>query len=173
MDRINFRLKNFLTSTHKGLIFSIFVFSFLIIILPSEVYSQKTNNSPLPFNQAAIKQATKPALQGPDASKPYFIVRFALPIAPDNDKERNGHLVGIDTAVADHHHSPGFEIMAKGGGNQQSHTAETIAVPYNPSPSQPSWGHRVAATSMPSAYWQVVTVVTTLQKLQKGVGSII
>ena len=80
----------------------------------SEVFSQKTIYSPLPFNQSAIKQSTAPALQGPYASKPHFHVRFALPIPPDNDKERNGHLVGIDAAVADHHHSPGFEVMPNG-----------------------------------------------------------
>jgi len=106
-------MRYILTSTCRAKIFSICVLSFLTI-LPSEVYSQKTNNSPLPFNQAAVKQSTAPALQGPDAAKPYFHVRFALPIPPDNDKERNGHLVGIDAAVADHHHSPGFEVMPNG-----------------------------------------------------------
>jgi len=106
-------MKQIKISDFRLLIFSICVLSFLTI-LSSEVYSQKTNNSPLPFNQAAVKQSTAPALQGTDASKPYFHVRFALPIPPDNDKERNGHLVGIDAAVADHHHSPGFEVMPNG-----------------------------------------------------------
>jgi len=99
--------------TLKVKIFSISFLSFLTIT-PTVLYSQKANNSPLPFNQAAVKQSTKPSLQGLDASKPYFHVRFALPIPPDNDKERNGHLVGIDAAVADHHHSPGFEVMPNG-----------------------------------------------------------
>jgi antitoxin component YwqK of YwqJK toxin-antitoxin module len=70
--------------------------------------------SPLPFNQAAVKQSTSPALQGPDASKPYFNVRFAMPVPPDNDMHLNGTLVGIDAAVTDHHHSPGFEVMPNG-----------------------------------------------------------
>ncbi|MDO8971173.1 MAG: hypothetical protein Q7U74_10825, partial [Saprospiraceae bacterium] len=106
-------MKHFLTSAHKRLTFSVLVLFFLAI-LPSEVYSQKTNNSPLPFNQAAVKQNTAPALQGPDASKPYFHVRFGLPVPPDNDWHANGRLLGIDAAVGDHHHSPGFEIMPNG-----------------------------------------------------------
>ena len=69
---------------------------------------------PLPFNQTAVKQDAAPALQGPDASKPYFNVRFAMPVPPDNDMHLNGPLVGIDAAVADHHHSPGFEVMPNG-----------------------------------------------------------
>jgi hypothetical protein len=101
-----------LTVTFRNQIFSICAV-YLLTILPKVSYSQMSG-SPLPFNQSAIKQSTKPALKGPDASKPYFHVRFALPIPPDNDKERNGHLVGIDAAVADHHHSPGFEIMPNG-----------------------------------------------------------
>ncbi len=111
-------MRKFLTSTHKPLIFSICVLSFLTFIF-SDLYSQ---NSPLPFNQAAVKQSTDPVLLGPDASKPYFHVRFALPIPPDNDRQRNGHLVGIDAAVADHHHSPGFEIMPNG---------DVLIVPYS------------------------------------------
>jgi antitoxin component YwqK of YwqJK toxin-antitoxin module len=105
-------MTNSLTVAFRKQIFSICAVSFLTI-LPTVSYSQKLV-SRLPFNQAAVKQTTAPALQGPDASKPYFHVRFALPIPPDNDKERNGHLVGIDAAVADHHHSPGFEVMPNG-----------------------------------------------------------
>jgi len=71
-------------------------------------------SQPLPFNQAAVKQSTAPASLGPSASTPYFTVRFAMPIPPDNDKLRSGSLVGIDAAVADHHHSPGFEVMPNG-----------------------------------------------------------
>ena len=70
--------------------------------------------SPLPFNQMAVKQSTAPALQGPDPAKPYFAVRFALPIPPDNDRQFNGSLLGVDPAVVDHNHSPGFEIMPNG-----------------------------------------------------------
>jgi hypothetical protein len=107
------QMKHFFKSTCRAKIFSICVLSCLTI-LPSEVYSQKANNSPLPFNQAAVKQNTSPALQGPEASKPYFRVRFAMPVPPDNDMHLNGPLVGIDSAVADHHHSPGFEVMPNG-----------------------------------------------------------
>jgi hypothetical protein len=70
--------------------------------------------SPLPFNQAAIKQSTAPALQGPDPAKPYFTVRFALPLPPDKDGKFTGSLLGVDPAVANHNHSPGFEIMPNG-----------------------------------------------------------
>jgi len=101
------------SSTCRAKIFSICALSFLTI-LPSEVYSQKANNIPLPFNQAAVKQSTDPALLGPDVSKPYFHVRFGLPVPPDNDWHGNGHLLGIDAAVGDHHHSPGFEVMPNG-----------------------------------------------------------
>lgn len=69
---------------------------------------------PLPFNQAAVKQSTAPASLGPSASSPYFHVRFAMPIPPDNDTLRSGPLVGIDSQVADHHNSPAFEIMPNG-----------------------------------------------------------
>jgi uncharacterized repeat protein (TIGR02543 family) len=69
---------------------------------------------PLPFNQAAVKQGPAPGLQGPDASKPHFTVRFAMPVPPDNDMHLNGPLVGVDAAVSDHHHSPGFEVMPNG-----------------------------------------------------------
>jgi len=71
-------------------------------------------SQPLPFNQAALKQSTTPALQGPSASTPYFAVRFAMPVPPDNDMHLNGPLVGVDAAVSDHHHSPGFEVMPNG-----------------------------------------------------------
>jgi len=71
-------------------------------------------SQPLPFNQAAVKQSTAPAMQGPDASAPYFTVRFALPIPPDNDWHAYGPLLGIDAAVGDHHHSPAFEVMPNG-----------------------------------------------------------
>jgi hypothetical protein len=69
---------------------------------------------PLPFNQSAVKQDTAPALQGPDPAIPYFTVRFALPIPPDNDTNLTGALAGLDPAVLAHNHSPGFEILPNG-----------------------------------------------------------
>ena len=71
-------------------------------------------SSPLPFNQAAIKQSTVPALQGPDPSKPYFTVRFALPNPPANDGNMYGALLGLDPAAVDHNHSPALEVMPNG-----------------------------------------------------------
>ncbi len=68
---------------------------------------------PPPFNQAAIKQNTAPALLGPATNLPYFTVRFALPL-PDNDRDQNGPLTGLDQSVVDHNHSPGFEVLPNG-----------------------------------------------------------
>jgi len=64
---------------------------------------------PLLFNQAAVKANTATCGFGPDASKPHFTVRFAMPIPPDNDySNRGGAMVGIDEAVADYNHSTSF-----------------------------------------------------------------
>jgi hypothetical protein len=71
-------------------------------------------HSPLPFNQACVKQNTAPALRGPDPKVPHFAVRFAMPLPPDNDRKFNAALLGLDPAVVDHNHSPGFEIMPNG-----------------------------------------------------------
>ena len=45
---------------------------------------------------------------------PYFTVRYALPLPPDNDRSQNGPLTGLDQSVVDHNHSPGFEVMPNG-----------------------------------------------------------
>ncbi|TFG50603.1 MAG: exo-alpha-sialidase, partial [Gemmatimonadales bacterium] len=76
----------------------------------------------LPFSQAAVKQSAASALQGPDASRPYFTVRFAMPIPPENDEHVTGPLVGIDPGVHDYHQSPGFEVMPNG---------DVLAIPYS------------------------------------------
>ncbi|HUW18041.1 MAG TPA: SUMF1/EgtB/PvdO family nonheme iron enzyme [Sedimentisphaerales bacterium] len=67
-----------------------------------------------PFCQAAVKQNTAVALQGPDANIPYFTVRFALPIPPDNTTDGIASLLGCDPTVTHHNHSPGFEVMPNG-----------------------------------------------------------
>jgi hypothetical protein len=69
---------------------------------------------PPPFAQAAIKQSIAPALQGPDPRVPYFTVRFALPIPPENETGLYGPLTGLDQSVMAHQHSPGFEILPNG-----------------------------------------------------------
>lgn len=73
-------------------------------------------NSPvsLPFNQSAVKQSAVPALLGPKPEIPYFAVRFALPIPPDNDTNATGPLTGLDASAFSHNHSPGFEILPNG-----------------------------------------------------------
>ena len=68
----------------------------------------------LPFNQSAVKQSTAPASRGPNLDVPYFAVRFALPIPPDNETNLVGGLVGLDEAVWAHNHSPGFEVLPNG-----------------------------------------------------------
>ena len=70
--------------------------------------------SPGPFCQAAVKQSTAPALQGPDPDIPYFTVRFALPIPPDNISDGVASLLGCDPSIRSHNHSPGFEILPNG-----------------------------------------------------------
>lgn len=69
---------------------------------------------PVPFNQSAIKQDTGPAAFGPDPKTPYFTVRFAMPIPPENETNNFSALTGIDPKVFTHNHSPGFEILPNG-----------------------------------------------------------
>ncbi len=76
--------------------------------------AKKPSVTPAPFTQSAVKQSTAPALQGPDPKQPYFTVRFALPIPPENDTQLTGPLVGIDPSVMAHQHSPGFCILPNG-----------------------------------------------------------
>ncbi len=38
----------------------------------------------VPFNQSAVKQGAAPASLGPNPNVPYFTVRFAMPIPPEN-----------------------------------------------------------------------------------------
>jgi hypothetical protein len=68
----------------------------------------------LPYAQCAVKQDTGPALIGPDPALPYFTVRFALPIPPENLTNNFSALTGIDPEVFTHNHSPGFEILPNG-----------------------------------------------------------
>jgi hypothetical protein len=67
-----------------------------------------------PFCQSAVKQSTQPALLGPDPKIPYFTVRFAMPIPPENATSNVAMLAGIDPMVFTHNHSPGFEILPNG-----------------------------------------------------------
>ena len=83
------------------------------VVLVSEPPSAPSFSPPL-YSQAAIKQTTEAARFGPDPTKPYFTVRFALPIPPENDTALTGLLTGIDPAVSAHQHSPGFEILPNG-----------------------------------------------------------
>jgi hypothetical protein len=69
---------------------------------------------PVPFNQSAVKQGVEPAAFGPDPKSPYFTVRFAMPIPPENATDNVAALTGMDPAVFTHNHSPGFEILPNG-----------------------------------------------------------
>ena len=68
----------------------------------------------LPFGQSAIKQWVAAAAYGPDPAKPYFTVRFAMPIPPENATNEVAALAGLDPQVFTHNHSPGFEILPNG-----------------------------------------------------------
>ena len=70
--------------------------------------------SSIPFNQSNIKQDDAVALRGPDPKTPYFTVRFAMPIPPENAKSECAAFTGIDPMVFTHNHSPGFEILPNG-----------------------------------------------------------
>ena len=78
------------------------------------VLSLDSGDTPLPFCQSAVKQSPLPALQGPDPKIPYFTVRFAMPIPPENATSNVAALAGIDAMVFTHNHSPGFEILPNG-----------------------------------------------------------
>jgi len=69
---------------------------------------------PLPYNQSALKQGSEVARLGPDPKIPYFTVRFALPIPPENATNMVAALTGLDPAVFTHNHSPGFAILPNG-----------------------------------------------------------
>ncbi len=68
----------------------------------------------LPFCQSAVKQGTEPALLGPDPKIPYFTVRFAMPIPPENGTNLDAAWTGLDPEVFTHNHSPGFELLPNG-----------------------------------------------------------
>jgi antitoxin component YwqK of YwqJK toxin-antitoxin module len=70
--------------------------------------------NPFPFSQSAVKQGSAPALQGPNPTIPYFTVRFAMPVPPENETNNFAALTGIDPMVFTHNHSPGFEILPNG-----------------------------------------------------------
>ena len=92
------------------------------------------NNNPLPFNQSAIKQDSTPAQFGPNANTPYFTVRFAMPLPPENDTNLTGSIAGIDPHVLAHNHSPGFEIMPNGDALAVYFTAATSRGPSECAP---------------------------------------
>ncbi|MGH7952275.1 MAG: sialidase family protein, partial [Limisphaerales bacterium] len=73
-----------------------------------------SSNLPQPFCQSAVKQSTAPALLGPNPKIPYFAVRFAMPIPPENETNNFAALTGMDPNVFTHNHSPGFEILPNG-----------------------------------------------------------
>jgi predicted heme/steroid binding protein len=73
-----------------------------------------SNPAGLPFVQSAVKQGAEPARLGPNPQIPYFTMRFALPIPPENLTNNFAALTGIDPEVFTHNHSPGFEILPNG-----------------------------------------------------------
>lgn len=73
-----------------------------------------TERATVPFNQSAVRQRCDEAQQAPDAGKPYFSVRCALPIPAAYTPTETGELAGLDYGVFHHCHSPGFEILSNG-----------------------------------------------------------
>jgi len=71
-------------------------------------------SSAMPYCQSAIKGGSQQALLGPDPKVPYFTVRFALPVPPENATGLVAAFTGIDPNVFTHNHSPGFEILPNG-----------------------------------------------------------
>jgi hypothetical protein len=67
-----------------------------------------------PFSQSAVKQNSDMAKFGPDPNVPYFTVRYAMPIPPENETNTFSALTGIDPNVFTHNHSPGFELLPNG-----------------------------------------------------------
>ena len=72
------------------------------------------NGGLLPYTQSAVKQGTDVARLGPDLKAPYFTVRFAMPIPPENLPSNFAALTGIDPEVFTHNNSPGFAILPNG-----------------------------------------------------------
>ncbi len=68
----------------------------------------------VPFVQSCVKQTEAPAKFGPNPDKPYFTVRFAMPVPPENVTNNFAALAGMDPQVFTHNHSPGFEILPNG-----------------------------------------------------------
>ncbi len=78
------------------------------------VLTLESPQSPPPFVQSAVKQDEAPARFGPDPRQPYFTVRFALPIPPENGTNNFAEFTGIAPEVFTHNHSPGLEILPNG-----------------------------------------------------------
>ena len=61
-----------------------------------ELMLDQSNRVASPFTQSAVKQSVEPARLGPDPKIPYFTVRFALPIPPENATNNVAALTGMD-----------------------------------------------------------------------------
>ena len=67
----------------------------------------------VPFSQYAVKQSTEATLHGPDLRRPYFTVRFAMPVPPCPTIDVAA-LTGLHPKVFRRNHSPGFVILPNG-----------------------------------------------------------
>lgn len=68
----------------------------------------------IPYTQSCVLQSTEHVKHAPDSTKPYFCVRYALPIPPSYTKKETATLTGLDWGVYHHNHSPGFEVLENG-----------------------------------------------------------
>ncbi len=80
----------------------------------NQIELQLDDSRMTPFSQSAVKQGTEPAMMGPDPKIPYFTVRFAMPVPPENAPDMQAGFTGMDTNVFTHNHSPGFAILPNG-----------------------------------------------------------
>lgn len=80
----------------------------------NQITLQLDESNAVPFCQSAVKGGPEQASLGPDPKIPYFTVRFALPVPPENATSLAAAFTGMDPNVFTHNHSPGFEILPNG-----------------------------------------------------------
>ena len=113
----------------------------------------------MPYGQWAIKQGVAPAAYGPDPAKPYFTVRFAMPIPPENATNEVAALTGLDPKVFTHNHSPGFEILPNGDA-----LAVYFSTPPGKSESDPETSFIQARLRYGAEDWDVPELFFKLEK---------
>ncbi|MCB9769169.1 MAG: SUMF1/EgtB/PvdO family nonheme iron enzyme [Candidatus Omnitrophica bacterium] len=84
----------------------------------------------IPFVQQCVKEGGLPIEAGPDLGKPFFRVRKALPIPPENVEEEAIQACGLPQGILGHNHCPGLTVCSNGDllamffSSSRSHKAE-------------------------------------------------